>query len=195
VTRAPTVVEQIGPDARRRILDCVYDLFSTRSIRDVGIDEIVQRSGVAKATLYRHFPSKDALVVAFLQLREERWTYAFVEGQARRRGGEGEGALLAIFDVFDTWFRQEDFESCAFINVLLELGEDHPAGRASVEHLENIRGLIRTLAEEAELRDPEEFARSWHILMKGSIISAVEGDHDAALRAQALGRLLIEQHR
>ena len=91
-----TVVEQIGPDARRRILECVYELFSTRAVRDVGIDEIVQRSGVAKATLYRHFPSKDALVVAFLQLREERWTYAFVEAGARGRGGEGEGALLAI---------------------------------------------------------------------------------------------------
>ena len=190
-----TVVEQIGPDARRRILECVYELFSTRAVRDVGIDEIVQRSGVAKATLYRHFPSKDALVVAFLQLREERWTYGFVEAGARGRGGEGEGALLAIFDVFDVWFRQDDFEACAFINVLLELGEEHPAGRASTEHLENIRGLIRTFAEEAGLRDPEGFARSWHILMKGSIVSAVEGDRDAAVRAKALGRLLIEQHR
>ena len=126
-----TVVEQIGPDARRWILECVYELFSTRAVRDVGIDEIVRRSGVAKATLYRHFPSKDALVVAFLQLREERWTYAFVEAGARGRGGEGEGALLAIFDVFDVWFRQDDFEACAFINVLLESARStRPGGRA-----------------------------------------------------------------
>ena len=74
-------------------------------------------------------------------------------------------------------------------------GEEHPAGRPRSRHLENIRGVIRTFAEEAGLRDPESFARSWHILMKGSIVSAVEGDRDAAVRAKALGRLLIEEHR
>ncbi len=195
MTRGPGVVAQEGSDARRRILECVYELFSTRSIRAVGIDEIVQRSGVAKATLYRHFASKDELVLAFLELREERWTYAFVEAEARRRGGEGEGALLAIFDVFDDWFRRDDFEACAFINVLLELGEEHPAGKASAVHLENIRGVVRELAEEAGLSRTDEFARSWHILMKGSIVSAVEGDADAARRAQTLGKLLIDHHR
>jgi hypothetical protein len=81
------------------------------------------------------------------------------------------------------------------VNVLLEMSAEHPAGRASVRHLENIRGVVSELATEAALRDPVEFARSWHILMKGSIVQAAEGDVDAARRAQALARLLIEQHR
>ena len=68
-------------------------------------------------------------------------------------------------------------------------------GRASAGHLENIRCIVRTLADEAGLSDPEAFALSWHILMKGSIVQAAEGDHDAAKRAQGLSRLLIEQHR
>ena len=186
---------QSKPDARERILDTAYELFSRRAIRDVGIDEVIEQAGVAKATLYRHFPSKDELVIAFLERREERWTLAWVEAEARRRGTTPEEQLLAIFELFDEWFHRDDFEACSFINVLLEMGPAHPAGQASVRHLASIRSIVRRLAEEAALRDPESFARSWHILMKGSIVSAVEGDRDAAVRAQALGRLLIEQHR
>ena len=81
------------------------------------------------------------------------------------------------------------------MNVLLELGPNHPAGEASVKHLENIRTIVSGLAEEAGLRDPGNFARSWHILMKGSIVQAAEGDVDAAQRAKAMARLLIESHR
>ena len=68
-------------------------------------------------------------------------------------------------------------------------------GQASADHLGTIRSIIRSLAEEAGLREPEQFAHSWHILMKGSIVAAGEGDRDAAGRAQAMGRLLIEQYR
>jgi hypothetical protein len=79
--------------------------------------------------------------------------------------------------------------------VLLEMGTQHPAGQLSVHHLENIRSIVRRLAEDAGLRDPVSFAHSWHILMKGSIVAAVEGDPEAARRAQAMARLLIDQHR
>jgi AcrR family transcriptional regulator len=181
--------------ARERILTTAYDLFARRGIRDVGVDEIINRAGVAKATLYRHFPSKDALVLAFLERRERLWTHGFVEAGARHRGQTPEERLLAIFDVFDEWFRSEEFEACSFINVLLELGPRHTVGKASIDYLENIRGVVRSLADEAGLRDVESFARSWHILMKGSIISATEGDVDAAKRAQKLAALLIDQHR
>lgn len=181
--------------ARERILETAYQLFSQRGIRDVGVDEVISRSGVAKATLYRHFPSKDDLVLAFLKRREERWTLGMVEAGARQRGQSAEEHLVAIFDVFGDWFYSEDFEACTFINVLLEMRWEHPLGQASIHYLENIRAIVRGLAEEAGLRDPDGFARSWHILMKGSIISAAEGDRDAAHRAQAMARALIEQHR
>jgi hypothetical protein len=70
----------------------------------------------------------------------------------------------------------DDFEACSFVNVSLELGSAHPAGRASIGHRENIREVVRQLAEEARLSDSDSCARSWHILMKGSIVSAAEGD-------------------
>jgi AcrR family transcriptional regulator len=181
--------------ARQRILEAAYELFSRRGVRGVGIEEVIENASVAKATLYRHFRTKDELVLAFLAQREQAWTLGFVELEARRRGTTAEERLLAIFDVFDEWFRRDDFEACSFINVLLEMGSQHVVGRASIDYLENIRSVVGGLAEEAELRDPASFARSWHILMKGSIISAAEGDLDAAQRAQAMARLLIEQHR
>ena len=192
---AEAVDAQIGSDARRRIVDSAYELFARRGVRAVGVDEVVERARVAKATLYRHFPSKDDLVVAFLERREEVWTRGVVEQGARRRGDDPEQQLLAIFDVFDDWFRRDDFEACSFINVLLELGAHHPASKASIDHLENMRSLVRILAERAGLRDPDAFARSWHILMKGSIISAAEGDREAAQRAKPMAALLIEHHR
>jgi AcrR family transcriptional regulator len=183
------------PDARDRILNTAYDLFAQRGIRGVGVDEVIERAGVAKATLYRHFPSKDDLVLAFLERREQRWTREWVETEAKRRGSNPEEQLLAIFDAFDEWFRRDDFEACSFINVMLEMGPQHPAGSASVHHLENIRSIVRRLAEEASLRDPGPFAHSWHILMKGSIVAAAEGDLEAAQRAKAMARLVLEHHR
>src|SRR5215216_4775324 len=132
---AAAVMPQAKPDARERILDA-------------GIDEVIERAGVAKATLYRHFPSKDDLVVAFLERREERWTLAWVEDEARRRGTTPEEQLLAIFELFDEWFHRDDFEACSFINVLLELGPAHPVGQASVRHLASIRSVVARLAEE-----------------------------------------------
>src|SRR2546421_6618816 len=186
---------ETGVGARERILDASYELFSQRGIRAVGVNEAIERAGVATATLYRHFPSKDELVLAFLQLREQRWTKDCFEAGAISRGSDPERRLLAIFDVFDEWFHREDFEACSFINVMLEMGPEHRAGGATVLHLEQIRSIVRRLGEEARLRDTESLARSFHILMKGSIIAATEGDTDAAQRGKSMARLLIEQHR
>ena len=180
---------------RERLLESAYELFARHGVRGVGIDEVIAHAGVAKATLYRHFQSKDDLVVAFLELRERRWSYGWVEVEARRRGDTPEEQLLAIFDAFDVWFRGRDYEGCSFVNVLFEMGPEHPGGEASIRHLDHIRGIVRRLAEEAELREPEQFARSWHILMKGSIVMAAAGDLDAARRAQEMARLLIAQYR
>ena len=186
---------ETGASARERILDASYELFSRRGIQAVGVNEVTERAGVAMATLYRHFPSKDELVLAFLALREQRWTKDFVEAGAMRRGSNPEERLLAIFDVLDEWFHRDDFEAGSFMKVLLELGPEHPAGGASVWHLEQIRSIVRRLAEEAGLHGTDSFARSWHILMEGSIVSAAEGDTRAAQRGKSMARLLIDQYR
>jgi AcrR family transcriptional regulator len=181
-----------APGARTRILDAAYDLFSRRGIRAVGIDAIISRSGVARMTLYRHFASKEELVLAFLEQREQQWTRDWLQAEVERRATDPADRLLAVFDVFDEWFRRPDFEGCAFINVLLETADDDDAvTHASTAYLAGIRGFLAPLAHGAGIADPDDFARKWHILMKGSIVAAGEGDIDAALRAQQIGRLLL----
>ena len=180
--------------ARDRIVDTAYDLFSRHGIRAVGVDRIVAESGVAKMSLYRHFGSKDDLVLTFLQERERRWTNEWLRAEVERRGATPAQRMLAIFDVFGEWFVIEDFEGCSFINVLLEF--DDRANRvrqASVEHLGNIRAFLQELATEAGAADPAALAHQWHILMKGSIVAAGEGDQVAARRAQEIGQLLLER--
>jgi AcrR family transcriptional regulator len=181
-----------GAPARERILDAAYDLFSTRGIQAVGVDAIIERSGVARQTLYRHFGSKQELVLAFLALREQVWTKDWLQAEIEQRSDDPSEQLLAIFDVFGAWFRTPAFEGCTFINVMLEHAEDDdPVRLASTSYLTAIRAMIEEKAREAGVADPDDFARKWHILMKGSIVAAGEGDATAARRAQETGRLLL----
>ncbi len=178
--------------ARERVLTAAYDLFSRQGVRAVGVDTIIARAGVAKMTFYRHFPSKDDLVLAFLQKREQLWTHEWLEAEVKRRASSPRERLLAIFDVFDEWFQRDDFEGCSFINVLLEMSEPaHPVRQATTSHLANIRVFLEALADGAGVAKPDDFARKWHVLMKGSIVAAGEGDRLAAQRAREVGRLLL----
>jgi AcrR family transcriptional regulator len=182
--------------ARERVLAVAYELFSRRGIRAVGVDTIIERAGVAKMTFYRHFPSKDDLVLAFLQRREELWTQQWLEEEVKRRASGPSERLLTIFDVFHDWFQRDDFEGCSFINVLLEIADQgHPARQATTVYLANIRLFLRELAEAVGVTDPDDFARKWHILMKGSIVAAGEGDRNAARRAREIGRLVLANER
>jgi AcrR family transcriptional regulator len=181
-----------GGGARERILDAAYDLFSRNGIQAVGIDAVISSSGVARQTLYRHFASKQDLVLAFLERREQEWTRRWLQGEVTQRASDPKLRLLAVFDVFDGWFRRDDFEGCSFINVMLEHPDPvDPVHRASVSYLAGIRGFLEGLAREAGIPDAQDFARQWHILMKGSIVAAAEGDPDAAQRAKRIGALLL----
>jgi AcrR family transcriptional regulator len=182
------------PGARERILQAAYDLFTQQGVRGVTVDDIIRRSGVAIATFYRHFRSKDDLAVAFLNRREQVWTTDGIVAAARERSKDPQARLLAIFDIFDEWFHRDDYEGDSFVNVLIEMGADHPLGQASIKHLDNVRHSVTELAEEAELEDAAGFAYSFQVLMKGSIITATMGDLDAAKRAQTMAGWLIQRH-
>lgn len=190
-TTAPGAV--VG-SARERILAAAYELFSRSGIQAVGVDAIIARSGVARQTLYRHFSSKEELVLAFLERRESVWTRGWVQDGTARRASDPTERLLAIFDLFDEWFHRPDFEGCSFINVLLEHPDPTDAiHRAGVSYLAGIRDFVEDLARGAGIADAEQFAREWHILMKGSIIAAQEGDLEAARRAHKVGSLILHQ--
>jgi AcrR family transcriptional regulator len=184
------------PSARDRIVTTAYDLFTHRGIHAVGIDEVVAKAEVAKTTLYRHFASKEDLVLEFLDRREELWTTAVIDRGPCERSDDPEGQLLAIFDVMDDWFQgRSDYEACSFVKVLLEMGTEGRIGQACIAHLDKIRGILRARAELAGLRDAKEVAWSLNMLIKGSIICAAEGDPDSARRAKPIAVWIIDQHR
>lgn len=177
---------------RDRILDAAYGLFSRSGVRAIGVDTITAEADVAKMTLYRNFASKNDLALAFLALREERWTKGWVQAEVLRRGETPAEQLLTIFEIFSEWFAREDFEGCAFITSLLEFDDRaDPVRAACVTHLANIRAFVCELATAAGVEDPEWFAGQWHILMKGSIVAAHEGDATAAGKAREMGLLLL----
>jgi AcrR family transcriptional regulator len=144
-------------------------------------------------TLYRHFRSKDELVIAALERREEAWI-SWIVRETEKRTETPAGRLIALFDVLDEWFRRENYEGCFFINALLE-SHDHTSavgGRAALG-MGSLCTFMRRLADEAGIRDGKTFARRWHVLVSGAIVLASSGYRDAALRAQEAGRLMLQQ--
>ena len=104
------------------------------------------------------------------------------------------GHRLALFDAFDEWFHREDYEGCLFARALLETRDPgNPVRNAAVSGLAKIRALIRTVAQDAGVRDPDAFAAQIQLLLLGATVAAVSGELDAAERGRAAARLLLEQ--
>ena len=151
---------------------------------------------MAKMTLYRHFRSKEELVLAVLDLREELWTRRWLGQMIEQRGQTADERLLVIFDALDEWFRREDYEGCLFTNALLEVHDPtNVVGSAAVEKRENIRVILRDLSEQARVRDPDRFAYQWQMLMTGAIVIAMQGDKEAARHAREAAARLLEWER
>lgn len=176
---------------RDRILDAAYDLFSLHGIVQVGIDAIIAKSGCAKASLYNQFGSKEGLALAFLDMHELRWTRDWLETEIMRRADTPEGRLLAVFPLFGEWFAREDFRGCVFINVLLEFPQGSPVRRAAGAQLAKTRDILRGQAGAIGLVEVDDFSEAWHMLMTGSVLSAVEGHRDAARPALRNAEILL----
>ncbi|AUZ88167.1 TetR/AcrR family transcriptional regulator [Arthrobacter sp. TmT3-37] len=181
-------------DARERILGTSYDLFLQRGVRAVGVNEIIATAGVAKATFYHHFPSKDDLVMAFFERRQRLFTIGYLGAESERRADTPRGQLLAIFDIFDEWFHTPDFAGCPYIRALLETGPRHAIGAAAVLYLDDIRSTVEKAATAMGLTDAEDFAYCWLVLMQGAVVSGVGIDPGSSARIKRLGKHLIGLH-
>lgn len=185
----------VRDNARARILDAAYTLFSRHGVHAVGVDRIIAEAPVAKATLYHHFASKEELVCAFLELRERRWTFEWLQSETERMAEAERQRALVVFDVLEGWFQRPDFEGCAFINTLLETSNNSGdvVHQAAVRHLEVIRAILERYAEEAGAANPGEMAHQLQILMMGAIVSAGCGDLHSARRARSLAEVLLDR--
>jgi len=181
-------------DPRERIERTAYELFSRHGTRAIGVDTLAERAGVAKMTLYKHYPSKEDLVLAFLRRREEIWTRTWLQNALRERSRPPAERLLGIFDLFDGWFRRSDYEACSFLRTLLEHSDaKHPVRVAVRGHLDAIRSLLIELGSEAGVRDPKRFAQQWQMLMMGCVACAYAGERDAARSVREVAALLLQK--
>lgn len=178
--------------AREEILKAAYKLFSRHGINQIGIDAILAESACAKASLYKYFRTKTDLAIAFLKQREQNWTHGWFEVGVRGFTPDPAGRLLAIFEVFDRWFHSRQFEGCPFISVLTESNIANPIRKEAVHQLDILRSIVQRLAMEAGLERPQEFAQIWQILMNGAIVSASQGNRDAAAKAGQAARLILK---
>lgn len=180
-----------GRSAVARILDTAYDLFSRYGIRAVGIDRVVAEAQVARMTLYRHFPSKDDLGLAFLKERRRRWTEDWLRPAIEAIAPDRIDRSVALFDVLDDWFQRPDYEGCSFIRTLHEV-PDGPLHEEAAYQLNVVRKMLAEHAASAGVADPETVANQMQILMMGAMVSALRGDRDAAQHPREAAALLLE---
>ena len=180
---------------REHILAAAYPLFAEHGFNDVSEADIQAAAHISEQELTGIFPSAHAVAAACMLERGREWTISAAGRAARARGGSPEGSLLALFDVLEEWFQREDEDGSTFFDVLVDLARDNRRGRADGAHLARVRSAIAEMAGEADLRDPEAFALTFHVLIKGCILSALEGDTLAGVRAREMGRELIAAHR
>jgi AcrR family transcriptional regulator len=174
----------------QRVLDAAERLFYSRGVQAVGIDTVVAEAGVGLKTLYAHFGSKDRLVEAYLRRRNRRWLDRL---QARVAQLPGRDRVLAIFDALGDWFAEPDFSGCAFINVAGELHTNPVARAIAREHKQSLRALIRQIARDAAVTDPDTLADRLMLLVEGATVTAyVEGDELAATRARSAAAALLD---
>jgi AcrR family transcriptional regulator len=181
--------------SRRQILDTAAELFFRQGYRAVGIDTIVAESGVAKMTLYRHFPSKDELIVAYLKESNEKFWEWFHESTAGRAGG-ARGQLLAFFEALGKLARSPKCHGCPFLNAVVDFPErDHPGHQVAREHKEAVRARFRDLARQAGARRPGALAEHLILLMDGAFMAVrVSGANNPAARVAEAADALIEAH-
>lgn len=186
---------------RDELVDTALRLFYTQGFHATGIDKVLAEAGVAKMTLYKHFRSKDELILATLQRRDEQFRN-WLTGEMERASADPRDRLLAMFDALEDWFRGRAFEGlgfsgCAFINAASEFAElDHPAHRTSAEHKQQIVDYLVTLCTEIGARDPKELAEQLALLKEGAIVTAqVRGMPEAAGTAKSMATTLIDSAR
>lgn len=185
--------------ARERLLEAAEALIYAGGIHATGVDAIVKQSGTARKSFYTHFESKDALVAAALERRDERWMNWFIAG-TQRRGTTARKRLLGMFDVLREWFMSADFHGCAFLNAAGEIASaDDPIRVVAREHKERLLAFVRTQCDDyaaqvqLDSRRSARLARQWLILLDGAIaVALVSGEADAALDARAAAQVLLD---
>ncbi|AIR85617.1 TetR family transcriptional regulator [Pantoea rwandensis] len=154
--------------ARDRILLSAQQLFYQQGIRATGIDKVIAAAGVTKVTFYRHFPAKNTLILAFLQTRHQRWMTAFRSALAQQ-----EDLVDALPAALLSWFNDDDYRGCAFINTAAELGNTLP--EASLLIRQHKQDMAQAIADKLPTEMQDKTAPIV-LLVEGAIVQVQIGE-------------------
>src|SRR3954454_11616495 len=188
-SRKKSVSEMLGlPDppktGRERLVAAAIELFYRHGFGAVGVDQIIASAGVTKTTFYKHFESKDELMVAAVQRRDEWESAAWGRAVRKIAGDDPAKQLLAIIDVLDVWFNEPEYHGCMFMNAAAEFPNPHdPVHQAAAAYKRRSRDRYRDLAQSAgaDTKAAETFADCFAALIEGALIlRQTQGRNDAA---------------
>ena len=175
-----------------RMLEVAIRLFKQHGIQATGVDQIIEESGSARGTLYSHFGSKSGLIAEALHLEGEQWRDWFLT-ELEMRADSPRDQLVAMFDVMESWFREEGYSGCLFMNAIAECrGQDEEVRQATLRHKKLVNTRIRRIAKDAGAADPTALTTQLDLLLDGLIITALVTKSTKLIRpAKLAARTLI----
>ncbi len=159
------------PAPRERLLAAADELFYEEGICTVGVDRLVRRADVARASLYTTYGSKDELVRAYLEHRSEAWQATVAEVLPVRWEAAAD-RIVGIFELLEEWFGVPGYRGCPFINASAEAGASTAVGEVRDRHRAWVRALFSALADEAGVSDPAALSEQLVLLYDGSMVGA-----------------------
>lgn len=183
----------VSSEARQRLVVAADRLFYQDGIRTVGIDRVIAEAGVAKMTLYTHFPSKDDLILAVLKFREE-CVLEFFRSAVEHHTLRKKNKLRAFFAALQDWFESPKFRGCAFQNAAVELADPaHAATQFVRDHKRRFADFLRDLVEESIGKAAAKLVPAIALLVEGAVVTAVvQGTPAAASVAREAAIRLVE---
>lgn len=174
---------------KQKLLETAFLLFNQQGYHATGIDQILAVSGVAKATLYKYFESKEALILEVLKRR-----HLEIAGMVTKALQTSNGDVLSLFDAYHQWFQQPDFYGCNFIQASIEYSEpDHPLHRCAADHKNWLKQQMIEQLIDLSPQQAETWASQCSILLDGAIVAAqVRGEHNAAREARQIAKQLLD---
>jgi AcrR family transcriptional regulator len=177
---------------REHIIESALTLFKANGIHETGIDKLIKYAGVSKKTLYNHFNTKNDLVIAALTKDDERGRKNLVE-DVENSSADAIEKILNLFDLYQDWFKSEEFRGCLYINSASEFTErDDPVRQICAKHKVLIEAYIAELASHAGVDEPALLAKKLNLLLEGAIVyTYVVQDQEAARQAKVMAEMLL----
>lgn len=170
------------PTKRDELVRKATDIFYRNGFQASGMDMLVAETGISKTSIYKHFRTKEDLILATLELRDahiREWLFR----RMRELGATPREQLIAMFDALGEWFNEPNFRGCMFAKATSEYQDaGHPINRQAARHVECLTRTIRDLAEQAGFRDPATLARHLTLLKEGAVVLAVLGHTSSPAR-------------